>query len=749
MPAGDPPALVVSALAKRYGRHPALRGVDLDVRAGEIHGLLGPNGAGKTTLMRVVLGLVEADAGSVRIFGEPASGSLGPPPPTVAGFVDAPRFYPYLSGRRNLRLLARLDGAGDATERIARALEQVGLAADADRPFAGYSAGMQQRLALAAALLRSPKLLLLDEPTSSLDPAGARDLRALVRRLSAGGVAVLLSSHDLAEVRDLCTTTTILRRGTVAFAGTFDELGARAPDALHRLRTSDDAGALAVASALERTHATAAADGQGLDVRAGESERDAFVLALGREGIAVRSLESHDRSLEDLFLQLTEGGEEPGPPAIPPPERRHLRVTHGPWTAAGSLAVVRTELTKLAAQAKTWVALAACVLGSFAFAIAMATQSALPEDTLFGRAARSSGFAIPLVVLGFAAAWALPVLAALVGGDVFSAEDRHGTWPTVLTRSRSRSEIFTGKVAVALGFAAVAVLALAAASLTAGVLVIGRQPLLGLSGAELRPDRALEMTAGAWLTAVPPTLAFAAVAVLASIVTRSSVAGVGLPVLLGFGMQLASFLNGPALARRLLLTSAFDAWHGLFLDPAVVTAATRSVALSGAYLALGLAAARLAFSPRVPASTVFGAIAALALAALAARGPSGEVTKARIEGALTQTFANLVSVQVDALGAPPVEPASLHAFADCHKTSATKEARGPGDWTCDLTWYVPARHSSVHDRYDVGVTPDGCYVATADGAEAHVGGPTLTKRDGGVTRNLLYAFEGCFDTTAP
>jgi ABC-2 type transport system ATP-binding protein len=194
-------------LSKRFGERRAVSAIDLRVRRGEIHGLLGPNGAGKTTLLRMLLGLVEPDAGEVRLLGRGPGTAPSPTPNGVAGFVDTPRFYPYLSGRRNLDLLARLDGPTDRS-RVVEVLEQVGLRSDADAKVGGYSAGMRQRLGLAAALLRAPRLLLLDEPTSSLDPAGARDLREHVRRLAKDGVGVLLSSHDMGEVEERCSTLT-------------------------------------------------------------------------------------------------------------------------------------------------------------------------------------------------------------------------------------------------------------------------------------------------------------------------------------------------------------------------------------------------------------------------------------------------------------------------------------------------------------------------------------------------------------
>ena len=299
-------ALEVRGVAKRYGEREALRGVDLVARPGQLHGLLGPNGAGKTTLMRVVLGLVRRDAGRVRLLDRDLDSTGGPVPDGVAGFVDTPAFYPYLSGRRNLSLLARLDGdkRQGRRDRIARALDELGLAPHADVAVSGYSAGMRQRLGLAAALLRSPRLLFLDEPTSSLDPAGARDVRALAQRLADEGAAVVLSSHDMSEVQELCAAITVIDHGRVIFSGTVDELRRRAPASLHALQTSNDVAALRLAFGRPGVKVARSADG-GLEVSAEIEALDAYVIALGSAGVAVRALERRTRSLESLFLELT------------------------------------------------------------------------------------------------------------------------------------------------------------------------------------------------------------------------------------------------------------------------------------------------------------------------------------------------------------------------------------------------------------------------------------------------------------
>src|SRR5262245_35574199 len=298
-------SLEATGISKSFGSRAVLTGVDLTARPGQLHGLLGPNGAGKTTLMRVLLGLVRRDAGTIRMFGRDVA-STGAVPDGVAGLVETASFYPYLSGRQNMSVLARLDGPASMSrsERIDIALEQVGLASHATARVAGYSAGMRQRLGLAAAMIRSPRLLFLDEPTTSLDPRGAHDVRALIRRLADDGAAVVLSSHDMVEVEDLCATVTVIDHGRVIFSGEVDELRMRAPSTIHALQTSDDRRALELAAARTGMCVRPAADA-GLEVRADAYALDAYVIALGGAGVAVRLLERRVRSLESMFLELT------------------------------------------------------------------------------------------------------------------------------------------------------------------------------------------------------------------------------------------------------------------------------------------------------------------------------------------------------------------------------------------------------------------------------------------------------------
>lgn len=308
-----------SGVVKQFEATLALDEVDLVVGEGEVRGLLGPNGAGKTTLLRVLFGLIRPDAGSVELFDRPLDVSLTTALDGVAGFVEDPSFYPYLSGQANLELLAELDGTvRDAP--IDQALERVGLASRRGDRVNGYSTGMKQRLGIAAALLRSPRLLLLDEPTAGLDPSGVREVGALVRDLAADGVAILLSSHQIVEVEDACDSFTILRRGRVVWDGPASRLRAEAAASPYRLRTSDDDRALGIAERHPRVEATSSARG-GLELIVDERALDQFVLALGSAGVAVRQLELLASPVETMFFALTG---EPGTPRGEPPQRPQM-----------------------------------------------------------------------------------------------------------------------------------------------------------------------------------------------------------------------------------------------------------------------------------------------------------------------------------------------------------------------------------------------------------------------------------------
>jgi ABC-2 type transport system ATP-binding protein len=301
----EPAPIEVRGLCKSYGELVAVDDVDLTVEAGDVFGYLGPNGAGKTTSLRMMLGLIGPSAGTVRLFGRDPQASVRALE-GVAGFVEAPSFYPYLSGRTNLDLFAALDGGG-AKERIGEALEIVGLSHRAKDRVGTYSHGMRQRLGIAAALLRAPRLLLLDEPATGLDPGGMRDMRDLIRDLSGQGMTVLLSSHLLTEVEELCNRVAIVREGRVAYQGSLAELRRQAGSG-YLLRTTDDERARQIAEAQAGIGEVKMGAESGLTFSAeSESAVGALSLALAESGALALELSPRHATLEDLFFRLTEG----------------------------------------------------------------------------------------------------------------------------------------------------------------------------------------------------------------------------------------------------------------------------------------------------------------------------------------------------------------------------------------------------------------------------------------------------------
>jgi ABC-type multidrug transport system ATPase subunit len=289
-------------LTKRYRDLTAVDRLALRVRHGEVYGFLGPNGAGKTTTLRMLVGLVRPTSGNATVLGAPPGSpeSLD----RVGALIEAPGFYPFLSGHDNLLVLAmhaRVDAA-----RVDTVLEEVGLAPRAHDRFDAYSQGMKQRLGVASALLNDPDVLILDEPTTGLDPKGMADMRDFIRDLGRGGRTVLLSSHLMPEVEQVSTRVGVIHRGALVREGTVDELrGGRS--LLVRAEPLDRAERLL--EGLAGVSRVSAGDGS-LTVTADPSEASAINRALVSAGIAVSELRSERASLEDVFLELTGDEEE-------------------------------------------------------------------------------------------------------------------------------------------------------------------------------------------------------------------------------------------------------------------------------------------------------------------------------------------------------------------------------------------------------------------------------------------------------
>jgi ABC-2 type transport system ATP-binding protein len=295
----------VEGLAKEYRnwrgrRSVAVEYLDLAVSEGGVFGFLGPNGSGKTTTIRCLLGLVRPTKGRCRILGADSSRALAEVLPRIGSVVETPMMFPTQSGRTNLRLLGKTQGIGLSA--VNDALERVGLADRADDLAKNYSLGMRQRLGIAAALLRDPALLILDEPANGLDPAGIREIRELVRALGAEGRTVFISSHILSEVQQMCDRVAILTRGRCVASGTVREvLSGREPTRL-TVRLDDLA---AGASTLMAAGFFVENRGETLSVAASPADAARVTEVLGRAGLWLSELRADDVSLEDVFLELT------------------------------------------------------------------------------------------------------------------------------------------------------------------------------------------------------------------------------------------------------------------------------------------------------------------------------------------------------------------------------------------------------------------------------------------------------------
>ena len=343
-------------------------------------------------------------------------------------------------------------------------------------------------------------------------------------------------------------------------------------------------------------------------------------------------------------------------------------------------AVSRFEAAKLLAQWPTRILPLVCVLAPFAFALVLRIQPGVPADTLFGVWVHTSGFAVPLVILSFAGAWGFPIIAGIVGGDMFSSEDRLGTWKTVLTRSCTREEIFLGKTATAFAYTLVTVLLLGAASIAAGAVATGTQPLVGLTGQTLGSGHAAALTVAAWGISLAPALGFTALALLISAVTRSSAAGMLGPLVAALAMQLFGLLGSGDVVRALLLSTALDAWNGMFAAPSYARLMEWAALISLCYLIGCLTVAWLSLRNRDIAGAgseerswgrqlrvLAIAVAVIALlAAVSNLGPTS-VTATKLNSSIKLAFANLTALQQTDLGRHVPAGSHLHDSALCSR----------------------------------------------------------------------------------
>jgi ABC-2 type transport system permease protein len=424
--------------------------------------------------------------------------------------------------------------------------------------------------------------------------------------------------------------------------------------------------------------------------------------------------------------------------------------------------VYRTERRKLASQLATRVLALLCVLGPFAFAAILGAQSASPADTLFGVWAHSSGFAVSLVVLGFAAQWGFPVIAGVLAGDLFSSEDRYGTWKMVLTRSCSRVDVFAGKVLAGATFSLAMLVITAVSSVLAGLVFVGDQPLVGLGGTLLSTGKTLWLVLLSWLISALPMLAFTSIAVLFSVAARNGIIGVLGPSLVALAMQLLDLVGTGTWVHLLLVGTAFNSWNALFTahpfyGPLIVSAIVSVLWSVGSLTAAWLILRRRDFAGTpvtrragwvMPVRVVIVSVAVIAFLAVAASWGPAAVTPARLKADITPVFNNLTLLQQRELGRKVPAGYKLQILSSCNRRSGGNT--GPGDdWVCTMNVLVPQQGGALPFQvtpvaYDVSVKSNGCY--KADAPPSFVGQQMMRVPHGRSVVNPLFTIYGCFNT---
>ncbi|WP_329553436.1 ABC transporter permease [Streptomyces sp. NBC_00696] len=422
----------------------------------------------------------------------------------------------------------------------------------------------------------------------------------------------------------------------------------------------------------------------------------------------------------------------------------------------------RFELVKLVSQWRIRLLVLACWVAPALFVAGVSKQSTLPSDTLFGRWMLTTGWAGPLVVLGFAGTWALPVLTSVVAGDVFAAEDRLGTWRHLLVAVRSPRRIFAAKALASLTVILMLVAGLVGSSVIGGLLAVGNRQLVGLDGQLLAPGDAADRVLLAWLCALAPTLALAAIGLLGSVALGRSPMGLLLPPLVALAMQVAQMLPLPVAVRLALPGYAFISWNGLFTSPAQLAPLLIGVAVGLVWAALATALAYLLFVRRDFTNPAYdgsgrraltvgllplAALTALTVGAVAVATPStgSGIGQDKVQRSLATAFAHLYRMQTGQLHRPAVTEAQLRTSAACTKSDGQAAQEGPGnDWRCVVSWHLPGVAVTGTAIYQLDIGPDGRYVADGDGPK-EVNGYFLVRTSTGDTPNPLWQFDGNVD----
>lgn len=434
----------------------------------------------------------------------------------------------------------------------------------------------------------------------------------------------------------------------------------------------------------------------------------------------------------------------------------------GPARTARVVSAYRFELVKLLAQGRIRILLLVCLLAPGGFVAVISQQSSLPTDTVFGRWMHATGWAGPLVVLAFACSWGLPLMVSLVAGDVFAVEDRLGTWRHLLVAVRSPRRIFAAKAMASLTVILVLVVCLVGSGIVGGLAAVGNHPLIGLDGHTLASGSAVRTVLLAWLCVLAPTLAFAAVGLLGSVVLGRSPMGLLVPAVLALAMNLVLLVPVPVVVRLALPSNAFLAWRGLFTEPASTGPLLIGILVSLVWAVVATALAYVLFLRRdftdlsndgagrrtfaaaaLPLAVLIG-VTALVIGAVTPASGTG-IEQGKLERSLSTAFAHLYVLQTQELHRPEVTMPQLTTHASCDKGGSRVEDHGPGnDWRCVVTWRLPGATATGSAIYQLDVTPEGRYVADGDGPK-EVNGSFQVRTAAGDAPNPLWQFDGYVD----